>query len=565
MKYRLKFKNSLFFKFMLSFILPIAIISVLFSLVLYITSTKIIDNYVITQFESSLKIISGEIKEGTDKDLVLGADEDDMSKYDQLLKLVNEMQRKYGVENVYLLSRAGGTEHIVALSKTDNHDAGYVFNSLMHSAIDNQKVEISEVYEDEYGIHKSIFVPFEGTEIILGLDMDASFVKDIQNIILWISTAISILAIISGIIISYVISRRTIKPINNALAYVTEVSQGKLNVPTFNLNNEDEISMLAKGLFTMVDDLRHLIVQVNVNSKHVAATSEELSASVEQTSATIEEITSSVQEIAQNADGQTNAMNSVSITVSGISQQLIDVTEFAKDVTENAYTTTTSAQEGNNLIQNAVSQMSVTTSMISDTSGIVNRLSDYTKEIGEIVNLITAITEQTNLLALNASIEAARAGEHGKGFAVVAEEVRKLADQSQHAASDITTRIDVIRKESSLAVDAMSNSYKNLEESTKTFELAGTSFGDIYQSVNELASKMIEVQKSIQTVNDDLSNISTTIRDVNDSVATGTSNIQTVAAATEEQSASIEEIASSATNLATMGEQLRQSMTRFEL
>lgn len=90
---------------MLSFILPIAIISVLFSLVLYITSTKIIDNYVITQFESSLKIISGEIKEGTDKDLVLGADEDDMSKYDQLLKLVNEMQRKYGVENVYLLSR----------------------------------------------------------------------------------------------------------------------------------------------------------------------------------------------------------------------------------------------------------------------------------------------------------------------------------------------------------------------------------------------------------------------------------------------------------------------------
>lgn len=302
----------------------------------------------------------------------------------------------------------GGTEHIVALSKTDNHDAGYVFNSLMHSAIDNQKVEISEVYEDEYGIHKSIFVPFEGTEIILGLDMDASFVKDIQNIILWISTAISILAIISGIIISYVISRRTIKPINNALAYVTEVSQGKLNVPTFNLNNEDEISMLAKGLFTMVDDLRHLIVQVNVNSKHVAATSEELSASVEQTSATIEEITSSVQEIAQNADGQTNAMNSVSITVSGISQQLIDVTEFAKDVTENAYTTTTSAQEGNNLIQNAVSQMSVTTSMISDTSGIVNRLSDYTKEIGEIVNLITAITEQTNLLALNASIEAAR-------------------------------------------------------------------------------------------------------------------------------------------------------------
>ena len=85
------------------------------------------------------------------------------------------------------------------------------------------------------------------------------------------------------------------------------------------------------------------------------------------------------------------------------------------------------------------------------TKAVVGRLGASTKEIGQVVALITSITEQTNLLALNATIEAARAGESGRGFAVVAQEVKELSRAIARATGEIAKSIAALQGESAAA------------------------------------------------------------------------------------------------------------------
>lgn len=564
MKKLFSYRTSLSKKLVLTLTALVVALSFIFSITLYATTMYILEDSVKPQFDEKLQIVSKQIQREVDTDLALAAEKNDKAAAKAMHEKLLELQKEYNAVTVYIMNKTGGG-NVVVMSDLPTTNLEYPYTEDMNIAADEQKKIISDIYTDENGTIKSVIMPIDNTDMLLGFDIDASFISKIQNFVIMICIILNITAIIFGIIVSYLVARSTVRPINKTLQYVNEVASGDLTTEKFELKNQDEVAKLADGVFQMVDDLRALIGQVSANSEQVASTSIQLSSNVQESQANISEIAHSVHNVATNSEGQADAINRITSQISTISDELAHITTFTKDVSNNADSTTANAQQGNTTVQNAVEQLSITTSTIDEASAIVHRLNNYTLEIGEIVRLISDITDQTNLLALNASIEAARAGEHGKGFAVVAEEVRKLADQSQQAASDIHQRISVIQSETSQAVDAMTVSTKQLNESTEKFSEAGASFNHIYQSVSTLSSKFSEAQSSIEDVTNNLNEMAATVHDVNRSIATTTEKTQTVSAASQQQSASIDEITDSASRLSMMTDQLKDSLVKFKV
>ena len=370
-------------------------------------------------------------------------------------------------------------------------------------------------------------------------------------------------SIIVGIIFMLYMIKSIVYPINRLKQSAVKISEGDLT-EFIDIHSKDEIGQLGEAFVSMKVSLKSLIRNVDQSSWHVQAAAQGLSANAEQNIAASEQVTEAMQQVAISTEKQTTGIDQNAISVEEIAKGVVEVADSSMQVSDFSSNAIQLAEEGGHAVEQTVQQMHSIHESVALSDRMIKSLYDRTKEIGSILEIISAISDQTNLLALNAAIEAARAGEHGKGFAVVADEVRKLAEQSQHSAKQISELITGIQQETAKSVQTMIKASTDVQDGLQLTDDSSKKFANIIASLREMAPKMEDISASAQEMSAVVEEVSATAIELTDHAKLNAAASEEVAASTEQTLSSMQDMASAAKTLLDMADELQGYVSRFK-
>ena len=402
---------------------------------------------------------------------------------------------------------------------------------------------------------------------VLNLIMIVVLIIDLANAtaFAWLSTILTIVGISITLSYMFYVKYKVIQPINQLSAAAKAITVGNFDRVVIETRDNSEISELAKAFLEMKDQLHTMTKTIATSSTDLTASIEELSASTNEITMAVEEVDSQVEktsnglkQAAQSANASAVAMQE---TVDGIER----ITIATQDVFNHAKEANDIAGNGAEILNVAKKQMECISSSTDKTSGLMQQLSNKMTDIKAMTEMITTITDQTNLLALNAAIEAARAGEHGKGFAVVAEEVRHLAEQSKHSATQIVDLVVGIESDTKEVAVAVEEDLKNVQQGVYVIDEATKSFGNISQHVSQMTDQLEDISTTVTHLSGSANEVATLVTTIAGGMDRLSNYTEAVVRSMDEQTASMQAVNQVSQQLTVQADDLQKITNQFQV
>lgn len=284
--------------------------------------------------------------------------------------------------------------------------------------------------------------------------------------------------------------------ISNPLLLLNEITNAMANgdlSKRYDKLEKGEIFNLTDCLNKAIISLNDLLIKISGTTNVVKqSTTEMLMASTEMTN-NISEISSVINEISVGAQNQVDKVDEVSSLIEGILNSSTEMAQKAKAINIAALDGSKSGEKGRDMIENISDNINQMSRYADKTNRSMDVLTNRSKEIARVLDVIREIANQTNLLALNAAIEAAQAGDAGRGFAVVAEEIRKLAEDSKKSASQIEQLVKDVQKDT---IEASENIVV-MNETVITTKKASDEAFDVFSEIEKSNTNTLEHSKEI--------------------------------------------------------------------